>query len=110
VRTFPRGRLPLECEDGLQRGAPVEVVIDGRPARAFTGESVAAVLIAEEGLRSRLTAGGAVRGIYCGMGACFDCLVVVDGVPNTRACMTLVVDGMRVERQAGLGRSTGPVG
>jgi D-hydroxyproline dehydrogenase subunit gamma len=82
------------------------VLLDGRPARAFAGETVAAVLIAEEGLRARRTAGGAARGIYCGMGVCFDCLVVVDGVPNTRACMTLVADGMRIERQAGLGRST----
>ncbi len=40
------------------------------------------------------------------MGLCFDCLVVVDGVPNTRACMTLVAEGMRVERQVGLGRSS----
>jgi predicted molibdopterin-dependent oxidoreductase YjgC len=36
------------------------------------------------------------------MGTCFDCLVVVDGVPNTRACMTWVSDGMRVSRQDGL--------
>jgi NADH dehydrogenase/NADH:ubiquinone oxidoreductase subunit G len=39
------------------------------------------------------------------MGVCFDCLVVVDDVPNTRACMTWVRDGMRVERQEGLGDS-----
>lgn len=39
------------------------------------------------------------------MGVCFDCLVVVNGVPNTRACMTLVADGMRIERQVGLGLS-----
>ena len=106
MRTFPRGRLPLGPEGGLQRGVEVKVLLDGRPARAFAGETVAAVLIAEEGLRARRTAGGAARGIYCGMGVCFDCLVVVDGVPNTRACMTLVADGMRIERQAGLGLST----
>jgi len=28
---------------------------------------------------------------------------VVDGVPNTRACMTLVAPGMRIERQDGPG-------
>jgi D-hydroxyproline dehydrogenase subunit gamma len=103
VRTFHRGRLPLGQEDGLERGPQFELVLDGRPARAFAGETVAAVLIAEEGLRSRRTASGAPRGIYCGMGVCFDCLVVVDGVPNTRACMTLVADGMRIDRQTGPG-------
>jgi predicted molibdopterin-dependent oxidoreductase YjgC len=36
------------------------------------------------------------------MGVCFDCLVVVDGNPNTRACMTFVQAGMRIARQDGL--------
>jgi predicted molibdopterin-dependent oxidoreductase YjgC len=35
------------------------------------------------------------------MGVCFDCLVVVDGVPNTRACVTWVREGMDVCRQDG---------
>jgi hypothetical protein len=37
------------------------------------------------------------------MGVCFDCLVVVDGIPGTRACMTWVREGMTVSRQAGPG-------
>jgi predicted molibdopterin-dependent oxidoreductase YjgC len=105
VQAFPRGRLPLAREGGLERGAELEVFLDGSQAKAFAGETVAAVLIAEEGLQARRTAGGAPRGIYCGMGVCFDCLVVVNGVPNTRACMTLVASGMRIERQVGLGLS-----
>lgn len=105
MQVFARGRLPLRREDGLERGRPLEVVLDGRPVTAFAGETVAAVLIVDEGLRARRTTGGAARGVYCGMGVCFDCLVVVDGVPNTRACMTLVADGMRIERQDGPGLS-----
>lgn len=31
------------------------------------------------------------------MGVCFDCLIVVDGQPNLRACMTPVRHGIRVE-------------
>lgn len=80
----------------------MSVTLDGRPVVAYEGETVAAVLIVEEGLTTRYTASGASRGIYCGMGVCFECLVVVDGVPNTRSCMTLVTDGMRVERQKGV--------
>ncbi len=97
------GASPLSHGTGSNAGPKLEVVVDGRPARAFAGETVAAVLIAKDGLRTRPTAGGAPRGIYCGMGVCFDCLVVVDGVPNTRACMTLVADGMRIERQSAWG-------
>jgi D-hydroxyproline dehydrogenase subunit gamma len=93
------GRLPLHR--GLERGRAVTLALDGRAVRAYEGESVAAVLLAEGGLATRYTRSGAPRGVYCGMGVCFDCLVVVDGVPNTRACMTWVRVGMRVSRQDG---------
>ena len=52
---------------------------------------------------TRTTRGGAPRGVFCGMGVCFDCLVVVDGIPNTRACVTWVREGMNVQRQVGFG-------
>lgn len=98
-------RLPLGPE--LERGPRVEIVVDGRAADAYAGETVAAVLLAEGEIRTRTTVGGEPRGVFCGMGVCFDCLVVVDGVPNTRACMTRVRDGMRVSRQDGLVPATG---
>ncbi len=100
---FSRGRFPLTPDSAVARGREVGLVVDGRPTVAYEGETVAAVLVAEEGLRTRRTASGASRGIFCGIGVCFECLVVVDDVPNTRACMTLVADGMRVERQVGAG-------
>jgi hypothetical protein len=93
-------RLPLG--DALERGPAVALTIDGSPVTAYLGETVAAVLLAEGSAETRTTLSGAPRGVYCGMGVCFDCLVVVDDVPNTRACMTWVRDGMRVSRQAGL--------
>jgi predicted molibdopterin-dependent oxidoreductase YjgC len=79
----------------------VEIVLDGRPVEAYEGETVAAVLLAEGEIETRTTVNGEPRGIFCGMGVCFDCLVVVDGVPNTRACTTWVHDGMQVSRQDG---------
>jgi predicted molibdopterin-dependent oxidoreductase YjgC len=92
-------RLPLKA--GLERGPQVTFHVDGRPAQAYAGETVAAALMAEDVAELRTTAGGAPRGVFCGMGVCFDCLVVVDGVPNTRACMTWVAEGLDVRRQAG---------
>lgn len=93
-------RLP---DGAVRRGPPVAVTVDGRPVTGYLGETVAAVLFAEGRNATRTTVGGAPRGVFCGMGACFDCLVVVDDVPNTRACMTWIADGMRIELQAGLG-------
>ena len=41
---------------------------------------------------------GDARGLFCGMGACHDCLVTVDGKVSQRACMTSVEAGMHVHR------------
>lgn len=98
----------LELHGDLERGRAVSLTLDGRAVTAFEGESVAAVLLAEGHRATRTTRGGAPRGVYCGMGVCFDCLVVVDGVPNTRACVTWVHEGMDVRRQAGLEAWTEP--
>jgi predicted molibdopterin-dependent oxidoreductase YjgC len=87
---------------GLERGARLSLTLDGRAVHAYEGETVAAVLLAEGHIATRNTRNGSPRGVYCGMGVCFDCLVVVDGVPNTRACVTWVRDGMDVARQDGL--------
>jgi predicted molibdopterin-dependent oxidoreductase YjgC len=81
------------------------MTLDERTVTAYEGETVAAVLLAEGFHVLRTTPGGAGRGVYCGMGVCFDCLVVVDGVPNTRACVTWVREGMDVARQAGFVRA-----
>ena len=87
---------------GLERGRQVSLTLDGCVVTGYEGETVAAVLLAEGHIATRSTRGGSLRGVYCGMGVCFDCLVVVDGVPNTRACVTWVREGMRVSRQDGL--------
>jgi aerobic-type carbon monoxide dehydrogenase small subunit (CoxS/CutS family) len=99
-------RLPAK---GLVRGPLVRLTVDDRPVEAYLGESVAAALLAHDGdLATRTTAGGERRGLFCGMGVCFDCLVIVDGVPNTRACVTWVCDGMDVARQDGAGHRHAP--
>jgi predicted molibdopterin-dependent oxidoreductase YjgC len=87
---------------GLERGPAVTLTLDGRTVTAYQGESVAALLLAEGYPATRTTQGGAPRGVYCGMGVCFDCLVIVDGIPNTRACTTWVREGLNVRRQDGL--------
>ena len=99
--------MRLQLEHGLERGDAVELRLDGRPVVGYEGESVAAVLFAEGHLSTRTTRGGEPRGVFCGMGVCFDCLVVVDGIPNTRACVTWVREGMDVRRQDGFGPPRG---
>lgn len=101
MRRSPRGAR-IDPQPGVERGEPVRISVDGRPVDSYLGESVAAAMIADSGeLALRRTAGGEARGLFCGMGVCFECLVVVDDVPNTRACMTWVRDGMTVRTQVG---------
>lgn len=81
-----------------QRGQAITIIVDGTPVPAYPGETVAGALWAT-GRRAwrRTRKRGEPRGLFCGMGVCFDCLVRVnDGVP-VRACITPVADGMVVE-------------
>ncbi|MBY5971025.1 (2Fe-2S)-binding protein [Ferrimonas balearica] len=70
--------------------------------QAQAGETVAAALLAGNVGSFRSTpVSGDNRAPYCMMGACFDCLVTIDGLPNRQACMTEIRDGMVVQRQKG---------
>ena len=44
---------------------------------------------------------GAPRGPFCLMGACFDCVVTVDGQANRQGCLVTVAPGMRIETRRG---------
>lgn len=76
----------------------------GKEISAVRGQSIGAALLAA-GYRSwRTTRHGAPRGLFCGIGICFDCLVIVNGRPNQRACVTEAHDGDEVQPQEGAGR------
>lgn len=78
--------------------ATLTVEYEGRAVPATPGRSVAAALTAAGIVAYRHAAEGD-RGLFCGMGVCGECSVVIDGRPSRLACMTAVADGMRVERQ-----------
>lgn len=82
---------------GLTRGAAVRITFDGVPVPAFEGETVGAALLAADTRTTRRTRhSGAPRGLFCGIGACHDCLVRIDGSGPVRSCLTPVRDGMAV--------------
>jgi D-hydroxyproline dehydrogenase subunit gamma len=83
----------------------VGLVVDGVVVPAFEGESVAAALLAAGRRGLRVTPNrGEPRGVYCGIGLCFECVMVVDGQPEVRTCQTAVRDGMRVGTRQDDGR------
>ena len=93
-------RTHLRIADPALRPAPeIAFRFDGRTLSAYQGETIAAALaangIADLGRRRD----GTPRGVWCGMGVCQECVVIVDGRPSERACMTTVTDGMVVRTQ-----------
>ena len=95
----------------LPRGKKIRIIVNGKPVTAFEGETVHAALTAagirqlkktradrtETGLSKADRAEADLsRGVFCGMGLCYECLVTIDRIPDQRACMTLVRHSMEV--------------
>lgn len=90
--------------DGTQSAAatPVAIWFNDQLLTVPDGRSVAAALLAAGVSRFRATpVSGAPRAPFCMMGACFECLVEIDGVPSRQACMVEVKAGMRIHSQEG---------
>jgi len=91
-------------------GAKITLLVDGEPVEAFEGEPIATALLAS-GRRAfrRTVKRGEPRGVFCALGRCTDCVMIVDGQPNVRTCVTPARTGMVIETQVGLGH-WGPAG
>lgn len=77
---------------------------DGARIDYRAGQTVAAALIGAGILSWRTTRlAGKPRGLLCGIGICFDCLITVDGLPNQRACLLAARSGTAVTTQIGTG-------
>ncbi len=79
---------------------------EGKEVCGLEGEPIASALhaIGVKTLHKSIKK-GRPRGFFCAIGNCSSCLVVVDGVPNVRACTERLREGMRVEMQEGVGPS-----
>jgi D-hydroxyproline dehydrogenase subunit gamma len=81
-------------------GPPVRFRFEGRDLQAPEGMNLAAALLFNgETVFGESPVTGAPRGPLCLMGACFECLVVIDGQLGRQACMTEVAENMEIRRQ-----------
>lgn len=95
-----RNPSSLRVSRGIEREPPFTFTMDGAEVVAFPGETIAAALLAADVRTLRITEKTeGRRGIFCGMGICFDCLVTVDDKPHLRACLTRAEAGARVVTQ-----------
>jgi len=77
----------------------VRLTFEGQPVEGVVGDTLASALVAAGEMGLREAVDGGRRGVFCGMGACHECAVVVDDRPGTLACMTGVEDGQEVSLQ-----------
>jgi hypothetical protein len=78
----------------------LQIEVDGSLVAGIEGQSVAGVLLGSGILAWRSTSvGGRPRGVFCGIGVCYDCLVVVNGLRDVRACQRRAVAGDVVSTQ-----------
>ena len=82
----------------------VNIVLNGQPLQVLKGVTVAAIALSQNLKFTRTTpVSGSKRAPFCMMGVCYECLMVIDGKANQRACATYVQDGMTIDRQEGVG-------
>jgi len=79
----------------------ITFTFNGKPMTCEKGQSIAAALIAADNRELRTTRfGNEPRSIFCGIGVCYDCVVVVNGVANQRSCLIEATDEMNVESKS----------
>ena len=76
-----------------------EIKIDGNRITARKGQSIAEALLSAGFRVFRKTKRNAPRGLYCGIGLCYECRMTVNGIPNIRTCMTLAEPGCEISTQ-----------
>ena len=93
---------PILGED--KRNNKVHITVDGKTIEAIEGEPIAAAILAADIKVFRYTPKkNKPRGLYCAIGRCTDCVMIVNGMPNVRTCVEPVQGGMVIETQTGLG-------
>ena len=75
----------------------ISINFNGVTYRGFKGQSIASLLFScgIRGLRN--CKNGEERGVFCGMGVCYDCTVSINGINGKRACIEPAIDGLDVK-------------
>lgn len=81
----------------------ISFTFDEKKLEGYEGEPIAAALKAAGVMVHRYTKKRhEPRGIFCAIGRCTDCIMIVNGKPNVRTCVTSLVEGMVVQTQYGV--------
>lgn len=88
----------------LNKKKKIRIYVDGKEMEANEGDMIASALLSNGKKVFRLTKKEKKpRGVFCAIGRCTDCIMIVDGTPNIRTCITPVKEGMKIDTQKGCG-------
>ena len=86
-----------------EKGRIISFTFDGEEMQGCEGEPIAVALKANGVMIHRYTKKEhKPRGIFCAIGRCTDCVMVVNGKPNVRTCVTALEEGMVIQTQDGV--------
>lgn len=85
--------IPPESDRVGRADRPLTIVVDGAEVPGVAGQTLASVLLAAGRSHWRTAPDGTPRGVFCGIGICFDCVATVNGVPDIRLCRRPARDG-----------------
>jgi predicted molibdopterin-dependent oxidoreductase YjgC len=70
------------------------ITVDGEQLSVRPGQTIAAALVLSGRVAWRTTRfEHRPRGLFCGIGVCFDCLITVNGQRSVRACLVAAQPG-----------------
>lgn len=89
--------------ENVARPPAISIVVNGVQVPAYEGESIMTAVMASGKLGLTRGRFGGVRGPFCNMGICFDCLVLVEDTTHpearparVRSCLATVREGLRI--------------
>ena len=74
----------------------ITLTIDGARVSVAPGTTVAVAAMQAGITAFRTSVTGEPRGPLCGIGACFECRLTIDGQPHIRSCLVTCRPGMDV--------------
>ncbi|GLY32671.1 (2Fe-2S)-binding protein [Kineosporia sp. NBRC 101731] len=87
-------RLPATQDPVAPRDSgPLTITVDGAEVTGQVGQTVAGLLLGAGRVSWRTSRTGRPRGVFCGIGVCFDCLVTINDIPDVRACQRRATEG-----------------
>ncbi len=92
--------IPHADDDTERTDTLITITFGDEVLHGIAGQTLAGILLINGITAWRTDRTGKPRGLFCGIGACFDCLATVNGHTDVRLCRRRAHDGDTVTCQS----------